>query len=109
MKQTNINLWKNHGYLHIRIFSGIIYTPAGKEPVDYWLERATMMVEGSDCSENEKRHRIIESLRGPAPEISRNFRFSKPYAIHHKNIFAINRAFGTRESGEDLYFAFLLH
>lgn len=66
------------------------------------------MVEGSDCPEKEKRCRIIESLRGPGLEIVRSLRFSNPDAIADEYIAAVDSAFGSPESGEDLYFAYRL-
>uniref|UniRef100_A0A3B4DH60 CCHC-type domain-containing protein n=1 Tax=Pygocentrus nattereri TaxID=42514 RepID=A0A3B4DH60_PYGNA len=50
----------------------------------------------------------MESLKGPALEIVRALRFSKPEAKSDEFLDAINRAFGSPESGEDLYFSFCL-
>lgn len=61
----------------------------GEEQVEYWLEQATVMVEGSDCPEKEKRHRIIESLRGPALESVRSLWFSNPEDSSDEYISAI--------------------
>lgn len=66
------------------------------------------MVEGSDCPEKEKRRRIIESLRGPGLEIVRSLRFSNSEASSDEYISAIDRAFGSPETGEHLYFAYRL-
>ena len=41
------------------------------------------MVEECDCSDKEKRKRIIESLRGPAFEIARAVRSTDPDASPH--------------------------
>ncbi|XP_067235363.1 uncharacterized protein [Chanodichthys erythropterus] len=108
MKQSNRGMAESHSYRRLRVFSGITPTPMGEEQVEYWLEQATVMVEGSDCPEKEKRRRIIESLRGPALEIVRSLRFSNPEASSDEYISAIDRAFGSPETGEDLYFAYRL-
>lgn len=108
MKQSNRSMAESHRYRRLRVFSGITPTPMGEEQVEYWLEQATVMVEGSDCPEKEKRRRIIESLRGPALEIVRSLRFSNPEASSDEYISAIDRAFGSPETGEDLYFAYRL-
>ncbi len=65
----------------------------GEDQVEYWLEQARVMVEGSDCPEREKRRRIMESLRGPALEIIRSLRFSNPEASSDEYISAIDKAF----------------
>ncbi|XP_048858898.1 paraneoplastic antigen Ma1 homolog [Brienomyrus brachyistius] len=108
LKQVYKGQSEGQGYRRLRVFSGITPTPAGEEPLEYWLEQATLMVEESDCPDREKRRRILESLRGPALEIIRVLRFSKPEAKPEEYLEAINSAFGSPESGEDLYFAFRL-
>lgn len=104
MKQSNRSMAESHSYRRLRVFSGITPTPMGEKQVEYWIEQATMMIEGSDCPEKEKRCRIIESLRGPALEIVRSLRFSNSADY----ISAVDRAFGSPETGEDLYFAYCL-
>ncbi|KAK9971034.1 hypothetical protein ABG768_026930 [Culter alburnus] len=108
MKQFNRSMAESHSYRRLRVISGITPTPMGEEQDEYWLEQATVMVEGSDCPEKEKRHRIIESLRGPALEIVRSLWFSNPEASSDEYISAIDRVFGSPETGEDLYFAYRL-
>ncbi|KAL6470660.1 hypothetical protein MHYP_G00217790 [Metynnis hypsauchen] len=72
------------------------------------MEQATLLIEESDCSGKEKKQRIIESLKGPALEIVRALRFTNPEATPGEYLDALNRAFGSAESGEDLYFSFRL-
>uniref|UniRef100_A0A3B3QYH2 Uncharacterized protein n=1 Tax=Paramormyrops kingsleyae TaxID=1676925 RepID=A0A3B3QYH2_9TELE len=108
LKQVYKGQSESQGYRRLRVFSGITPTPAGEEPLEYWLEQATLMVEESDCPDREKRRRILESLRGPALEIIRVLRFSKPEAKPEEYLEAINSAFGSPETGEDLYFSFHL-
>lgn len=108
MKQSNRSMAESHSYHRLRVFSGITPTPMGEEQVEYWIEQETMKVEGSDCPEKEKRRRIIESLRGPALEIVRSLRFSNPEVNSADYISAVDGAFGSPETGEDLYFAYCL-
>ncbi|KAL7878188.1 hypothetical protein SRHO_G00048310 [Serrasalmus rhombeus] len=95
-----------NAFRRLRAFSGIIPTPAGEENLDYWLEQAQLMIDECDCSDREKRKRIVESLKGPALEIAQAVRFNEPNASPEDYIEALETAFGTSESGEDLYFAF---
>uniref|UniRef100_A0AAR2J958 Uncharacterized protein n=1 Tax=Pygocentrus nattereri TaxID=42514 RepID=A0AAR2J958_PYGNA len=83
---------ENHSYRHLRTFSGVIRTPLGEDPFEHWMEQAT----------------IIESLKGPALEIVRALRFTDPEAKPGEYLDALNCAFGSAESGEDLYFSFRL-
>ncbi|XP_032364001.1 paraneoplastic antigen Ma1 homolog [Etheostoma spectabile] len=95
-------------YRRMRIFSGTLPTPAGEETLDHWLEQAWLMVEESECSGKEKRRRIMESLRGPALAVVKAVRTAEADITPSKCLEAIESAFGTTESGEDLYFEFRL-
>uniref|UniRef100_A0A3B4FMQ1 Uncharacterized protein n=1 Tax=Pundamilia nyererei TaxID=303518 RepID=A0A3B4FMQ1_9CICH len=55
------------GYWRLRLFSGNLPVPPSEDPFDHWLEQAWLMVEERDCTDKEKRHRLMESLKGPAP------------------------------------------
>ncbi|KAK7884084.1 hypothetical protein WMY93_027207 [Mugilogobius chulae] len=96
------------GYRRLRIFSGIVPTPAGEEQFDHWLEQAYLMVEESDGSDKDKRRRIMESLKGPALELIKAIRLSDPDVTADKCLEALESAFGLSESGDDLYFSFRL-
>ncbi|XP_026989543.2 paraneoplastic antigen Ma2-like [Tachysurus fulvidraco] len=93
-------------YRRLRFFSGILPTPAGEEQFDHWLEQARVMVEESDCSFKEKKRRLMECLRGPALELVKAVRASNPDVSPEDCLEALEHAFGTAESGDDLYFAF---
>ncbi|XP_035809415.2 uncharacterized protein LOC118471094 [Amphiprion ocellaris] len=95
-------------YRRLRIFSGTLPTPAGEESFDHWSEQANLMVAESDCPEKEKRRRIMESVKGPAMEILKAVRLSDPDVSPERCIEALESAFGTAESGDDLYFSFRL-
>ncbi|XP_046700515.1 paraneoplastic antigen Ma2-like [Silurus meridionalis] len=81
-------------------------TPAGEEQFDHWLEQARVMVEECDCSFKEKKRRLMESLRGPALELVKAVRASNPDVSPEDCIEVLEHAFGTAETGDDLYFAF---
>lgn len=95
-------------YRRLRVFSGTVPTPAGEEPLEHWLEQARLMVEESDCSDKEKRRRIMESLRGPALAIVKAARLTTVDLKPEQCLEAIESAFGSAESGEELYIAFRL-
>uniref|UniRef100_A0A8C5E1I7 Paraneoplastic antigen Ma1 homolog n=1 Tax=Gouania willdenowi TaxID=441366 RepID=A0A8C5E1I7_GOUWI len=106
--KTNKPATESGGYRRLRIFSGIVPTPAGEEQFDYWLEQAYLMVEESDGSDKDKRRRIMESLKGPALEVIKAVRLSDPDVTPVKCLEALESAFGLAESGDDLYFSFRL-
>ncbi|XP_055011546.1 paraneoplastic antigen Ma1 homolog [Boleophthalmus pectinirostris] len=96
------------GYRRLRVFSGVVPTPAGEEQFDHWLEQAYLMVEESDGSDKDKRRKIMESLKGPALELIKAIRLSDPDVTADKCLEALESAFGLAESGDDLYFSFRL-
>lgn len=93
-------------YTRLRMFSGVLPTPPGEEPFEHWLEQAWLMVEETECPDREKRRRLIGSLKGPALEIVRAVRHTNPDASPKECLEALESAFGSAESGDDLYFAF---
>lgn len=66
------------------------------------------MVKESDFSEKEKRRCIRESLKGPASAVVKAVRTADPVVISAQCLETIESAFGSAETGEDLYFAFRL-
>ncbi|XP_048108990.1 uncharacterized protein LOC125300872 [Alosa alosa] len=108
VSRTTKSQAESQGYRRLRIFSGITPTPAGEESLEYWLEQATLMVQESEFTEQEKRQRILECLRGPALEIVKSLRLSKQGATAQEFLDALDSAFGSAESAEDLYFSFRL-
>lgn len=99
---------ESSAYRRLRTLSGVSPTPVGEETLDSWSNQARLMIEECDCSNKEKRRRIVESLNGPALEIIQAVRMAHPDASPMEYIEALESAFGTAESGEDLYFAFRL-
>ncbi|XP_071371082.1 paraneoplastic antigen Ma1 homolog, partial [Centroberyx affinis] len=97
---------ENNAFRRLRVFSGMVPTPAGEETLENWLEQAQLMIDECDCSGKEKKKRIVESLKGPAFEIIQAVRSNDPEARPEDYLAALENVFGTSESGEDLYFAF---
>ncbi|KAL2081551.1 hypothetical protein ACEWY4_023404 [Coilia grayii] len=108
VSRTSKSQAESHGYRRLRIFSGVTPTPAGEESLEYWLEQAALMVQESDLTEQEKRRRILECLRGPALEVVKSLRLSKQGTTAEEFLDALDSAFGSAESAEDLYFSFRL-
>ncbi|KAI7790434.1 hypothetical protein IRJ41_006419, partial [Triplophysa rosa] len=98
----------NQAYRRLRIFLGVEPTPVGEEVSDHWLEQARLMISECDCSAKEKRKRIVESLKGPALEVVKAVRANDSEATALEYIEALESAFSTSESWEDLYFDFRL-
>ncbi|KAM9385794.1 paraneoplastic antigen Ma1 homolog [Pholidichthys leucotaenia] len=99
---------ENSSYRRLWVFSGILPTPTDEEALQQWLEQAYLMVEESNYADEEKRRRIMECLRGPALAVVKAIRTADVDVILSKCLDAIESAFGTIESGEDLYFEFRL-
>ncbi|KAG1952160.1 paraneoplastic antigen Ma1 [Pimephales promelas] len=108
LEKTSKPVSDGGAYRRLRTFSGIVPTPAGEEALESWMDQARMMITECECSEKEKRRRIIESLKGSALDVVKAVRFSSPDATSLQYLEALEGAFGTPESGEDLYFAFRL-
>ncbi|XP_039623538.1 paraneoplastic antigen Ma1 homolog [Polypterus senegalus] len=98
--------YENNAFRCLCMFSGNQPIPGGKENLEQWLEQARLMIEESDCSDREKRKKIVESLKGPALDIIQAVQLSDPDASPIDYVDALESAFGSPESGEDLYFAF---
>lgn len=106
LEKTTKHPGDSNAYRRLRTFSAVVPTPMGEENMDNWMEQARLMITECECSEKEKRRRIIESVKGPAMEIIRAVRFSTPEASAEQYLEAIESTFGSSESGEDLYFKF---
>ena len=78
----------------------MIPTPNGEENLDNWIEQTWFMTTECECSEREKRRRIMCILKAVI--------FSSPETTAAQYLEVLENAFGTVESGEDLYFAFRL-
>ncbi|XP_060758463.1 paraneoplastic antigen Ma1 homolog [Neoarius graeffei] len=94
--------YEGHAFKQLHVFSGVFPTPAGEESLDAWLEQARLTIDESELPSREKRKRIIECLKGPAFDILSN----DPNATLDDFLTALEKAFGSTESGEDLYIVF---
>ncbi|XP_043118325.1 paraneoplastic antigen Ma1 homolog [Puntigrus tetrazona] len=108
LEKTSKPVSDGSAYRRLRVFSGTVPIPAGEEALETWMDQARMMVMECECSEKEKRRQIIESLKGSALDVVKSIRFADPDAPSLQYLEALDGAFGTPESGEDLYFAFRL-
>uniref|UniRef100_A0A8C9X403 Paraneoplastic antigen Ma1 homolog n=1 Tax=Sander lucioperca TaxID=283035 RepID=A0A8C9X403_SANLU len=98
--------YDGHTFRRLRVFSGVLPTPAGEESLDTWLDQARLMIDESELPRREKRKRIIECLRGPALDIAQAVRSNDPDATPDDYLTALEKAFESTESGEDFYIAF---
>ncbi len=94
------------GYRKLRMFSGVKPTPSGEEEYDAWAEQTVHLLEEWQCSDNVKKQRIVESLKGPAADIVRFLRAQNPTATSNDYMQALETAFGTTESPTDLLVKF---
>lgn len=93
-------------FRRLRVFSGVMSTPAGEETLENWLEQAQLMLDECDGTVKEKNKRIVESVRHPSFEIIQAVRCNNSDAHPEEYLSVLENAFGITKSGEDLYFAF---
>ncbi|XP_066577044.1 paraneoplastic antigen Ma1 homolog [Amia ocellicauda] len=93
-------------YRKLRLFSGITLIPAGEEEYDVWVKQATQMIDEWQCADSVKRQRIVESLKGPAADVVRFLKVGKPAATARDYLVALETAYGTTESAQDVMVKF---
>lgn len=93
-------------YRKLRMFSGVKPTPTGEEEYDAWAEQTMHLLEEWQCSDNVKKQRIVESLKGPAADIVRFLKAQNPITTAYGYMKALETAFGTTESSADLLVRF---
>ncbi|KAF7704256.1 hypothetical protein HF521_021328, partial [Silurus meridionalis] len=93
-------------YRKLRTFSGITPTPSGEDEYEAWAEQTTHLLEEWQCSDNIKKQRLVECLRGPAADIVRFEKITNPTASSGDYLSALETAFGTTESAADLMVRF---
>lgn len=93
-------------YRKLRMFSGVKPTPSGEEEYDAWAEQTMHLLEEWQCSDNMKKQRIVESLKGLAADIVRFLRAQNPTATSCDYMQALETAFGTTESPSELLVRF---
>lgn len=94
------------GYRKLRTFSGVTPTPSGEDEYEAWAEQTTHILEEWQCSDNIKKQRLVECLRGPAADIVRFEKIANPTASSSDYLSALETAFGTTESAADLMVRF---
>lgn len=93
-------------YRKLRPFSGFIPTPPGEDEYEVWVEQTTHILEEWQCSDNVKKQRLVECLRGPAADIVRFEKTGNPSATFSDYLSALESAFGTTEDSSDLMLKF---
>ncbi|XP_072892840.1 modulator of apoptosis 1-like [Hemitrygon akajei] len=78
----------------IRVFSGITPTPEGEEEYETWVEQTSQLLRECQCSDEEKRQRLVESLRGEAAGVVRGVKLNQLLATLKDDMEALERAFG---------------
>uniref|UniRef100_A0A8B9KVR5 Peptidase A2 domain-containing protein n=1 Tax=Astyanax mexicanus TaxID=7994 RepID=A0A8B9KVR5_ASTMX len=106
VEKCHITPTENPNYRKLRLFSGEKPTPFGEEEYEAWAEQAAHMLEEWQCSDNVKKQRISESLKGPAADIVRFLRVSNPNATAIDYLKSLETAFGTTENASDLLVKF---
>uniref|UniRef100_A0A6I8QMM5 CCHC-type domain-containing protein n=1 Tax=Xenopus tropicalis TaxID=8364 RepID=A0A6I8QMM5_XENTR len=96
--------WEAGPYKRFKQFSGSKPVPAGEEDYDTWKAQAEQISQDWSCSDMEVWKRITESLKGPASDLIYSLRMSNPAATASDYFTALENAFGSLETGEDLYF-----
>ena len=61
-------------YRKLRVFSGSTVPAPEEEPFEVWLEQATEIVKEWPVAEAEKKRWLMESLRGPALDLTQSGR-----------------------------------
>lgn len=97
---------EGHNYRKLRLFSGMKPTPAGEEEYDAWIAQATQMIDEWKCADSTKKQRIVESLKGPAADVVMFLKVGNPSATARDYLVALETAYGTTESGQDLMVKF---
>lgn len=70
-------------YRKLHMFSGVKSTPSREEEYNVWAKQTMHLLEEWQCSDNVKKQRIVESLKGPAADIVRFLRAQNPTATSY--------------------------
>lgn len=97
---------ENAPYKRLRSFSGVSPVPSGEDDYETWRDFTVPLVQEWECSDAEKRKRVLESLRGPAMRIIRALKDSQPAATVQDYLTALESVYGATDSSEDLYYRF---
>uniref|UniRef100_A0A8C8RXT5 Uncharacterized protein n=1 Tax=Pelusios castaneus TaxID=367368 RepID=A0A8C8RXT5_9SAUR len=97
---------ENAPYKRLRSFSGVTPVPSGEDDYETWRDFAVPLVHEWECSDAEKRKRVLESLKGPAMRIVQALKDSQPVTTVQDYLTALENVYGNTDSGEDLYYRF---
>ncbi|XP_072125832.1 paraneoplastic antigen Ma1-like [Mobula birostris] len=86
----------------LRMFSGRTPTPEGEDDYETWIEDTAQLLGEWQCSEQEKRQRLGESLRGVAAQVVKDVTFDQPSASWRECLDALEEAFGLTEGIQNL-------
>ncbi|XP_072110511.1 paraneoplastic antigen Ma1 homolog [Mobula birostris] len=84
-----------------RVFSGVMPTPEGEKEYEMWVEQTSRSLGEWQCSDDEKRQRLVKSLRGLAADIS-GVTVNQPSASVAENLEALESAAGMTGSTLEL-------
>uniref|UniRef100_A0A674J8U9 CCHC-type domain-containing protein n=1 Tax=Terrapene triunguis TaxID=2587831 RepID=A0A674J8U9_9SAUR len=70
-------LYESAPYKRLRSFSGVSPVPPGEEDYEAWRDFTVPLVQEWECSDAEKRKCVLESLRGPAIDLTREVAMMK--------------------------------
>ena len=89
----------------LRPFSGAKVPSKDEDQFDVWIEVVTGQLE-EEADDAERRRRLREALRPPAANIITDLRSDQPQATAEEYLAALELAFGSTESPEELCFKF---
>ncbi|XP_028676168.1 paraneoplastic antigen Ma1-like [Erpetoichthys calabaricus] len=93
-------------YRKLCTFSGLTPTPNGEEDNEVWAEHTTYILEEWQCSDNVKKQRLMEYLRGHTVDIVRFAKVENPSATSCDYLKALDTAFGPTDNVSDLMLKF---
>ncbi|XP_065277190.1 paraneoplastic antigen Ma1-like [Emys orbicularis] len=99
-------VYESAPYKQLCSFSGVSPVPPGEEHYETWRDFTVPLVQEWECSDAEKRKRVLESLRGPAMRIIRALKDSQPAATVQDYLTTLESVYGTTDSSENLYYQF---
>ncbi|XP_062923392.1 paraneoplastic antigen Ma3-like [Mobula hypostoma] len=78
----------------LRIFSGAMPTLEEEDDYEAWMENTSQLLEAWSVSDEEKRQRLVESLRGGVASVVRDLRVERPSASLPECLDALEEVLG---------------
>ncbi|XP_003939886.1 modulator of apoptosis 1 [Saimiri boliviensis] len=94
-------------YKKLSVFSGSDSPEPEEEEFEPWLFHTTQMLKVWEVSDEEKRRRVLESLRGPALDVIRVLKINNPLITVDECLQALEQVFGVTDSPRELHDKFL--